>query len=419
MSTWIHVRQVSDVRLVLRGHALVTTVAMGCLAFTSATSTVLHAGVVAIAGALRRDLDTGQGALLSVEPAMHHGACPLFAEDCPAPREYGDAPMVALRRSIDAERRRGEVALVGEHRLGIHTRNGVVSAHLVGTDAALFGLQTITVWRGRLWHAADERSGRPVAIVGRQLFDTLVWHGHVRPATHGPHVSWWLRLPGQRLRALEVIGIVESSAMATVDVDRAVVVPYAQFQRLTGTRAPPSRIVGLRDGRGASPTLLDAWRRIEHRVPRWAGTLSMTSTEEQLGDVAKLEGALRGGVRWLSVILVLAAVAAVAALMVTIARAHARTVGIARALGATRRAIAAQGALLGALFGGAGALLGSLVAWGLVALLPVVSDLPSPDAAAMALACVRGAVPPLLVAVVAGVATFARLAWARPAALLG
>lgn len=416
---WAALWLAMDLRGAVRGQSLVAAVAVACLAFTSASASVLHAAVAALSHALRHDLDTDRGPVITVEPAVSTGTCPLTAVACGAPGARADATLAALGRDLGAARQRGRVARVGRTLLRLRSRSGLRPVSVIGADVALFGLQAFTVPHGRLWTPGDERAGRPVAVLGRALFDSLAQRGDLGRVWPVPSGGRRLRLLGRRAMELEVVGVIEASAVTSLPVDDAIVVPYDRLPRLAGAWAIAGSLVAPLESEGSAASLLERLRRLERRVPRWTGALAVSSTREQLGEVAQVETALRRGVGALSLILVLAEVAAVTALMVTIARAHARAIGIARALGAPRVVVVAQGGVVGGALGVVGVACGTLVALALVAVLPAVLDVPPLDVTSAVVSCLRGAAPSLVMAVMVGLITFARLAWRAPAALLG
>jgi putative ABC transport system permease protein len=413
---WAHVFMATDLRRAVQGQRWLAAVAVGCLAFTSAVSSVLYAGVAALSLTLRTELATQQGDVVMVQPRSEQHPCQLDVIACASGAEQGARAMAAFQRRVAPTPTTRDVATLWRSVTGIYFAGASRRAELIGTDAALFRLQPLALNDGRLWTEAEERSGRPVVVVGRALFDSLA---RARP------------IAGQRLRAslrehirvgslwLEIIGVVTSGTVAAVQVDHAVLVPrllYARIQPLTPH--VPTAVVARAGGTLAAPSMIDALHVFERQRPQLARSLGVVTTADQLGELATMDQALTRGVAGLSLVLTLSGLVAVAALMVTIARAHRRAVGVARALGATRVVVAVQGAVIGSAMGLAGVCTGAIAAVAVISQFPVLLDVTPLSFASVLAALVQGAAPGVLASVVVGTWTFGRLARQRPALLL-
>lgn len=397
--------------------------ALGSLAFTAGIAALLYAGVASLSAALRAELGADRGDVIAVHPGSAQPSCRLGERECITSADASAAAMTELRRVQEPAAPRGSSATVSRTVVSVRSRGRTARAEVIGTHAALFGLQSLTVRAGRVWTPGEETAGKPIALVGRLLFDSLVpWRSAAGASKPSAGV---VTPPPLTIRIgrtdLDVIGVVESGAVSSEQVDRAVLVSRALFSRLHlwGTAPPTLYARAPTDGAAGTSGLLDALRVLERRIPRYAGQLVVRTTADELGELSLLEESLARGVLGLSVVLTLSALVAVAALMVTIARSHRRTVGIARAMGATRGVVAAQGALIGVMVAGAGVVCGGLLAAVGMSLLTRIADLPAVTLADAFAAFARGAGPPMLASVVTGTVTFARLAWLRPARLLG
>lgn len=398
--------------------------ALGCLAFTAGIAALLYAGVASLSAALRAELGADRWDVVAVHPGSAQQPCRLGERECITSTDASAAAMIELRRVQEPAAQRGSLATVSRAAVSVRSLGRTARAELIGTHAALFVLQALAVRAGRVWTPGEETAGKPIALVGRALFDSLVpWRRAAAGANDAS--ANVMAMPPLTIRIgrtdLDVIGVVESGAVSSEQVDRAVLVSRALFSRLHpwGTAPPTMYARAPAGGAAGSIGLLDALRVLERRIPRFVGQLTVRTTADELGDLSLLEESLARGVLGLSVVLTLSALVAVAALMVTIARSHRRTVGLARAMGATRGVVAAQGALIGVMVAGAGVACGGLLAAVGMSLLTRIADLPAVTLADAFAAFARGAGPPMLASVVTGTVTFARLAWLRPARLLG
>lgn len=413
---WAHVFMATDLRRAVQGQGWLAAVAVGCLAFTSAVSSVLYAGVAALSLTLRTELATQEGDVVMVQVRSEQHPCRLEATECSSGAEQGARAMDAFQRQVAPAPSSRDVATLWRSATGVGFGGNSRRAELIGADAALFRLQPIALREGRLWTEAEERSGRPVVVVGRILFDSLT---RARP-TAGGRTRRPLRA---QLRVgsmwLDIIGVVTSGTVAAVQVDHAVLVPRLLYARVQPS-APhiPAAIVAGASGDFGSSSLLDALHVFERQRPQMARRLGVVTTADQLGELATMDQALTRGVAGLSLVLTLSGLVAVSALMVTIARAHRRAVGVARALGATRAVVAVQGAVIGSAMGLAGVCAGAVAAVAVISQLPVLLDVTPLSVASVVAALVQGAVPGVLASVVVGTWTFARLARHRPALLL-
>ena len=120
----------------------------------------------------------------------------------------------------------------------------------------------------------------------------------------------------------------------------------------------------------------------------------------------------------MSAVLVAASLAAVAALMMTIARGHAHSVGVTRAMGATRAQVVLQGLLIGIMVGAVGVCSGTAMGVVTAQFVPVLFDLPAITTNALLVAVARAGALPLITAAGASAACFARLSVRAPADLL-
>ena len=401
----VHVWHATDLRGVLRGQRWTAVVAVTCLACTTAITSLLHAGVSALTTALQQELASSGGDVLQVEPRLVARGCSFAEHTCSGRADNGAARAEAMLDRLEASLSGARRARVYHGLAMAQVRTGERRVRVVGTGAPLFRLQPIDVTEGRAWTEGEARAGKPVALLGRTLVDS-VFRGFVP----------------RRLRlgrtVVDLIGVTRSGTLAHVAVDDVVLVPVRVFARMRPQRAGASQLLARSTDAGAHVGVREVLHALERQSPGHGGQLLVTGTAEQAGEVAGMETAMRRGVRGLSVVLTVAEFVAVGALMVTIARGHRRSVGITRALGATRMLVAAQGLLAGLLVGGLGVLCGwlvvGLVAGGLGALL----DVPAPGAAAFAEALVRGALPTLFVSVFASTAMFVGLARRSPAHLL-
>ncbi|WP_461413935.1 ABC transporter permease [Gemmatimonas sp.] len=406
----------TDLRRAVQGQGWLAAVAVGCLAFTCAVSSVLYAGVAALSLTLRTELATQQGDVVMVQPRSEQHMCRLDAIECASGVEQGGRAMEAFLRRVAPAPTSRAVATLWRSTTGVRRGGSSRRAELIGTDAALFHLQPFTVHEGRLWTEAEERSGRPVVVVGRVLFDSL--------ARAGPTVGGRTRL-SQRAQMrvgslwLEFIGVVTSGTVAAVQVDHAVLVPRLLYARVQPP-APhiPAAIVARASGDVGSPSLLEALRVFARWRPQLAQSLGVVTTADRLGELATMDQALTRGVAGLSLVLTLSGLIAVSALMVTMARAHRRAVGVARALGATRVVVAVQGAAIGSALGMTGVCMGAVAAVAVISQLPFLLDVSPLSFASVVTALVQGAAPGVLASVLVGTWTFARLARQRPAQLL-
>jgi hypothetical protein len=401
----LHLWQAIDLVRATRRQPWLVAVALLSLAATTAITALVHAGVTGVSAALRRDLAQDVGDVLQLQPATAAAPCPLAARRC---TERGAAPVlrgVRTLRTLAATLPVSSHALVREGSALLHRPTSRQRVGLVGTGRALFGLQSSRAVSGRVWSAHEERSARRVGVIGRILVDSLF--GGRPPAR--------VRLGSV---TIGIIGVVRSGPVAPIDLDHVFVVPPSVFRDLTGPAAGAYSLLARGSDNGEAVTARAGLLRLRHQSPRRFASVTASTAQERLGDVAKLEDALRYGARALSFVLALASVVAVAALSASIARAHRRDVGILRALGATRLLVVTQGALIGGALGSVGAGAGWLLAAPAMQLLPWWFNFAVLSPATVVTSLLRGAAPALSVAVIVSTLLFARLARQPPAALL-
>lgn len=377
------------VRASLAGREWIGVVAVLCLAFTTALTALLHAGVAALDGALRQELGGDLDDVVYIEGAAG------------VPEGESRMALTALARTLGEARRspvlRGLAVLRGQP----DERH----VEVLGLSTALPQLQPMAFRDGRWFSAHEEREVRRVAVVGRVLVDS-VYRG-IAPRR--------IRLGGA---TLEVVGVAESGAVAPITVDRTIMVTPGVLRRIVpGVDGPSAMLVAVAGDR-RSVDVRETWRALERRYGWFAGRLSLASSRERLGDAGRLAEALHVGASGLSSVLVGASLAAVAALMLTIARGHARTVGLTRALGASRAQVVAQGLLIGAMTGSIGVGSGLLVAATAIPCIPLVFDVPAIAIGTLLRVLVKAGSLPLMMAIGVSVACFVRLSRRTPAELL-
>lgn len=361
--------QATDLLRATRRQPWLVAVALLSLAATTAISALVHAGVTGVSAALRRDLAQDGGDVLQLQPATAAVPCPLSAHRC---TERGAA---TVRRGVGT----------------LHT----LAATLPASSHALV----------REGSAHEERSARRIGVIGRTLVDSLF----------GGQVPARVRLGSV---TIAIIGVVQSGPVAPIDLDHVFIVPPPVFRDLTNPATGAYSLLARGHDHGEAVSARVGLLRLRRQSPRRFTSVTASTAQERLGDVAKLEDALRSGARALSFVLALASVVAVAALSASIARAHRREVGILRALGATRLLVVMQGALIGGALGSVGAGAGWLLAAPVMQLLPWWFDFAVLSPATVVTSLLRGAVPALSVAMVVSTLLFARLARQPPAALL-
>ena len=384
-----HVWHATDVRGSLSGREWIAVVAVLCLAFTTAMAALLHVGVATLEAALQEDLGVDRHEIVLVETTPRVSA----AEGRVAVQTF-DRVLGSVRRSPVMRR----MAM-----LRVPPRDRFVE--ILGVSAAMSQLQRTVFREGRWFSAREARDARPVAVLGCALVDS-VYQG-VAPR----------RIRLSRV-VLDVIGVAESGALAPVTIDRSIVVPAGLLDRLTLAEGGAPAILAQVSDNPRIAGVHENWRILERRHPQLAGRLSMVSSSQWLGDASRLSAALRTGAAGLSAVLVAASLAAVAALMVTIARGHAHSVGITRAMGATRAQVVLQGLLIGTMVGAFGVGSGTAVGAVMAHFVPVVFDLPAITTDALLLAVARAGALPLMTAAGASVVCFVRLSIRAPAELL-
>jgi len=384
-----HVWHATDVRGSLSGREWIAVVAVLCLAFTTATAVLLHVGVATLEAALHEDLGVDRREVVLLETATR-----VSAAEGRAAVQMVDRALGAIRRSPVMRR----MAM-----LRVPSRDRMVE--ILGVSAAMPQLQSTVFHEGRWFSMREARDARPVAVLGRALVDS-VYQG-VAPR----------RIRLSRV-VLDVIGVVESGALAPVTIDRSIVVPAGLLDRLTLAEGGAPAMLAQVSENSRIAGVHEIWRILERRHLRFAGRLSMVSSSQWLGDASRLSAALRTGASGLSAVLVAAALAAVAALMVTIARGHAHSVGITRAMGATRAQVVLQGLLIGTMVGAVGVCSGTTVGAVAAQFIPVLFDLPAITIDALLLAVARAGALPLMTSAGASVVCFVRLSVRAPAELL-
>ena len=384
-----HVWHATDVRGSLSGREWIAVVAVLCLAFTTATAVLLHVGVATLEAALQQDLGVDRQEIVLVESASRVST----AEGRVAVQMF-DRVLGSVRRSPVMRR----MAM-----LRVPPRDRLVE--VLGVSAAMAQLQSTVFHEGRWFSTREARDARPVAVLGRALVDSL--YQGVAPR----------RIRLSRV-VLDVIGVVESGALAPVTIDRSIVVPAGLLDRLTLAEGGAPALLAEVSENPRIPGVHEIWRMLERRHPRFAGRLSMVSSSQRLGDASRLSAALRTGASGLSAVLVAASLAAVAALMVTIARGHTHSVGITRAMGATRAQVVLQGLLIGTMVGAVGVCSGTTVGAVAAQFIPVLFDLPVITTDALLVAAASAGALPLMTATGASVLCFVRLSVRTPADLL-
>lgn len=384
-----HVWHATDVRGSLSGREWIAIVAVLCLAFTTAMAVMLHVGVATLDAALQEDLGVDRQEIVLVETAPGISA------------SEGRVAVQTLDRVLGAVRRSPVMRRVAMLRVPPRDR----FVEVLGVSAPISHLQSSVLREGRWFSAREVNDRRLVAVLGGALVDS-VYRG-VAPR----------RLRLSRV-VLDVIGVAESGTMAPVTIDRSIVVPVGVLDRLTLADGGAPALLAQEPENPRIAGLYEVWRMLERRDPRFAGRLSMVSSSQRLGDASRLSAALQRGASGLSAVLVAASLAAVAALMVTIARGHAHSVGITRAMGATRVQVVMQGLLIGTMVGALGVCSGIAVGAVSAQFLPMLFDLPAITTDALLKAVATAGALPLMTAAAASVACFVRLSARAPAELL-
>ncbi len=377
------------VRASLVGREWIGVVAVLCLAFTTALTALLHAGVAALDGALRQELGGELEDVVYVEGAAG------------VPEGESRVALTALVRTLGEVRRSPVLRGMAVLRAQPDERH----VEVLGVSAALPRLQPMAFREGRWFSAREEHDAKRVAVLGRALVDS-VYRG-IAPRR--------IRLAGA---TLEVIGVAESGAVAPITVDRTIMVTPGVLKRLVPAVGGPSAMLVAVSSHANGADARETWRALERRYGWFAGRLSLVSSRERLGDAGRLADALHVGASGLSSVLVGASLVAVSALMLTIARGHARTVGITRALGASRTQVVVQGLLIGALTGAIGVGSGLVVAAAIMPGIPLVFDVPAIPIGTLLRVLVKAGSLPLVMATGVSVACFVRLSRRAPAELL-
>ena len=384
-----HVWHATDVRGALSGKAWIAVVAVLCLAFTVAMAVLLHVGVETLEAVLQEDLGVDRREIVLVETAPGVSAA------------VGRVAVQTFDRVLGSVRR--SAVMRRTVLLRVPPRDRFVD--VLGASEVIPQLQSTVFREGRWFSAREARDGRPVAVLGRALVDS-VYRGVV------PR-----RLRLSRV-VFDVIGVAESGALAPVTIDRSIVVPAGLLNRLALAEGGAPAILAQVSENPRIAGVHESWRILERRHPRFTGRLSMVSSSQWLGDASRLSAALRTGASGLSAVLVAASLAAVAALMMTIARGHAHSVGVTRAMGATRAQVVLQGLLIGIMVGAVGVCSGTAMGVVTAQFVPVLFDLPAITTNALLVAVARAGALPLITAAGASAACFARLSVRAPADLL-
>jgi len=384
-----HVWHATDMRGSLSGREWIAVVAVVCLAFTTAMAVLLHVGVATLEAALQQDLGVERQEIVLVETTPS-----VSAAEGRAAVQMFDRALGVIRRSLVLRR----MAM-----LRVPPRDRLVE--ILGASAAMSLLQSTVFHEGRWFSVREARDARPVAVLGRALVDSVYQGAAPR------------RIRLSRV-LLDVIGVAESGALAPVTIDRSIVVPAGLLDRLTLAEGGAPAILAQVSENPQIAGVHEIWRILERRHRRFAERLSMVSSLQRLGDASRLSDALRSGASGLSAVLVAASLAAVVALMMTIARGHARSVGITRAMGATRAQVVLQGLLIGSMVGAVGVCSGTAVGAVAAQFIPVLFDLPVITTDALLAAVASAGALPLMTAAGASVLCFVRLSVRAPADLL-
>lgn len=378
----------------LREHRWIAAVAVGCLAFTTGVALLMRLGVATWSITMARDLGRDRGEVSHIVAAA--GTAPAAGHTAfeGLDRALGEVPRSRIERRsvvIDITRRQHAVTLLG-------------------VAASLPVLQPVAMQSGRWFTPREERGAHPVVVIGEELVDS-VFRGAV-PRRVRVADRW-----------LEVIGVAATGPVAPVSLNEALVVPTPLIFRLVRRAAAPREmLVAVSEGLETDPerrtsVLDDTWALLERRH-RFRGRLTRMNAADRLGDTARLADALREGAERLSLVLLAASLASVAALMLTIARGQSRAVGIRRALGATRAHVVTQGAWIGAGIGIAGVLVGTMAALLVVLVIHELADIPTLPFPLVLHALAQAGALPLGTCVGVGALCFARLARQSPARLL-
>jgi hypothetical protein len=350
---------------------------------------LLHVGVATLEAALQQDLGVERQEIVLVETTPS-----VSAAEGRAAVQMFDRALGVIRRSLVLRR----MAM-----LRVPPRDRLVE--ILGASAAMSLLQSTVFHEGRWFSVREARDARPVAVLGRALVDSVYQGAAPR------------RIRLSRV-LLDVIGVAESGALAPVTIDRSIVVPAGLLDRLTLAEGGAPAILAQVSENPQIAGVREIWRILERRHRRFAERLSMVSSLQRLGDASRLSDALRSGASGLSAVLVAASLAAVVALMMTIARGHARSVGITRAMGATRAQVVLQGLLIGSMVGAVGVCSGTAVGAVAAQFIPVLFDLPVITTDALLAAVASAGALPLMTAAGASVLCFVRLSVRAPADLL-
>ena len=243
------------------------------------------------------------------------------------------------------------------------------NAAITGTAASLADIRALEVNRGRFISRDDEARAAPVAVIGRDVAETLF--PGLDPLGRGIRVG---------RRRLEVIGVQDKlGTSAGQSLDRYVWIPLPTFERIFGAPETLQVYARARDttrtaaGEDLTRTTMRARRRL---APGVLDNFDILSPEAARGFVANLTDRVSAAAAPLSAMALLAAIVVVTNTTLVSVTQRTREIGVRRALGATRRQIVREVLMESALVALVGGAAGLLAVAGAAAAVRAASGLP-------------------------------------------
>jgi len=258
------------------------------------------------------------------------------------------------------------------------------NAAITGTAAALADIRALEIAHGRFLTRDDEARAAAVAVIGRDVADTLF--PGLDPLGRG------VRVGGRRL---EVVGVQDRlGSSAGQSLDRYVWLPLPTFERIFGAPETLQVFARARDvslttaAEDRTRTTMRARRRLRPGIEDSFDILSPSATRS---FVVYLTERVSAAALPLSAMALFAAIVVVTNTTLVSVTQRTREIGVRRALGATRRQIVREVLLESALVALVGGAAGLVAVLGLATAVQASADLPLRLTASTVLWSVGGA----------------------------
>ncbi|EQD46889.1 ABC transporter, permease protein, partial [mine drainage metagenome] len=274
------------------------------------------------------------------------------------------ADLIAIRRQVRGIRDVVPVLTLAQFSGSVRYRNRSSNTSIAGTtsDFAHGGSHYPT--QGRFIVPSDERTRRPVAVIGLDVIKNL----HLPEHPEGHYIEMagtWFKIVGVLNKLGTLFGV--------VSLDNQIYIPFSTAVSINGSLAPPDIEIRLQADRASEIPQVEAQitrvlRHQHHLLPGEADDFKIQSASELISTLTKVFNTISlvvGGI--VGIALLVGGVGIMNVLLVSVTE-RTREIGIQKSLGATRGDILLQFLLEAVLLSLLGGLIGLGLGWGLATL---------------------------------------------------